>query len=297
MKKIVSAVLTVLCAVSGLARPASVGERLLAAGAVAEVVSDTVMEVCPGVTEADLHIIKADGNPVRLFVVEADMTNPGLSFEVSTPGDTCVASGQSRQTLSGMARDADRPGHRVVAMVNADFWDVKTMEVRGPLHRRGKVVKDHFVYTPRLWQQALSFIGVFDNGTVAIADTLAYHGAVSRLREVTGAGVIVLRDGEIPHVPEKYIDPRTCIGYTSKGKIYLLTADGRADGYSVGLTYPEMGAVMQALGCISAANLDGGGSAQMIVRQPDGSFMIRNRPTDGKERPVINGWMIVADKE
>lgn len=279
------------CAQSG-----AVGSKLLDAGVASKIYSDSTVSVCPGVEATGISMLKADGSPLRLYVVDADLNRPELAFEVATPGDTCVASGTQRATLSEMAASADRPGHRVVAMVNADFWDVKTNDVRGPLHRRGVVVKDHFVYTPRLWQQALSFIGVTTDGYVTIADTLAYHGAADRLREATGAGVIVLRNGALPPVPEKYIDPRTCIGYTSKGHVLMLTADGRDSVNSVGLTYPEMGAIMQSLGCISAVNFDGGGSAQMLLRRPDGGFEIRNRPSDGKERPVINGWMIVSNE-
>lgn len=282
------------CAFASVAQSGA-GRKLIDAGAASSILSDTTVTLCPGVAMTGIQMLKADGQPLSMYVVDADMKTPGLTFEVATPGDSCVASGVHRATLSRMAADADRPGHRVVAMVNADFWDVKTHDVRGPLHRRGSVVKDNFVYTPRLWQQALSFIGVMDNGDVAIADTLAYHGAAPRLREATGSGVIVLHNGAVPPLPKKYIDPRTCIGFTSKGHVVMLTADGRAEGYSVGLTYPEMGAIMQALGCVSAVNLDGGGSAQMLRRTPDGGFEICNNPSDGKERAVINGWMIVEN--
>lgn len=299
MKKLflLSAMAVATC-VSVSADPVTeIGRRLSAAPVISEICSDTVITVCPGVTETDLHAVKSDGSPLRLFIIEADLNQPGLSMEVATPGDSCVASGFNRQTLSEMAAATDRPGHRVMAMVNADFWDVQTMDVRGPLHRRGNVIQNHFVYNPHLWQQALSFVGVFDNGDVTIADTIAYHGAEERLREATGAGLILLKEESVQPLPEKYCDPRTFFGYTSKGKVYMITADGRAAGYSMGLTYPEMGDIMKAIGCMRAVNLDGGGSSQMLVRQPDGSLMIRNRPSDGKERPVINGWMIVVDAD
>ena len=60
------------------------------------------------------------------------------------------------------------------------------------------------------------------------------------------------------------------------------------------MTYKEMGYIFQTLGCTEAANLDGGGSAQMLIRDPGtGERRIANSPCDGKERPVISGWAII----
>jgi exopolysaccharide biosynthesis protein len=66
------------------------------------------------------------------------------------------------------------------------------------------------------------------------------------------------------------------------------------------MTYAEMASIFQGLGCAYAANLDGGGSAQMLIRNPlTGKRQICNWPSDptegagGQERAVINGWTIV----
>lgn len=277
------------------ATPQSAAGRLLAEGAVKSVTSAEEWSLGQGVRESDVAVIKPDGYPARLYIVEADLTNQAVKLQVATPGDTCVATGNSRATLTEMHRCLSERGRKAVALVNGDFWDVKTQDVRGPLHRRGQVVKNHFCYRPRFWQQALSFIGVMDNGDIAIADTLAYSGAAPRLKEATGAGIIVLRNGEVPVTPQKKLDPRTFIGSTSRGGVVIITADGRDEKGSAGLTYAEMGAIMRALGCYQAVNLDGGGSAQFFSARPDGTAAIRNHPTDGKERPVVNAWMITIE--
>lgn len=282
-------------ALQAVASEPQAADRLLAEGAVKAVTSTEEWALAPGVTESDIAVIKPDGQPARLYIVEADLTNPAVHLRVATPGDSCVATGNVRATLTEMHRCLTDKGQHVAAMVNGDFWDVKTQDVRGPLHRRGRVVKNFFCYRPRFWQQALSFVGVMDNGDIAIADTLAYAGAAPRLKEATGGGIIVLRENEVPVTPRNKLDPRTFIGSTSRGKVVLITADGRDEKGSVGLTYAEMGAIMRALGCYQAVNLDGGGSAQFLSQRPDGTAAIRNHPTDGKERPVVNAWMIVTD--
>jgi exopolysaccharide biosynthesis protein len=62
----------------------------------------------------------------------------------------------------------------------------------------------------------------------------------------------------------------------------LVTVDGRAPGYSIGMSFAEQARVMRALGARVALNLDGGGSTTMAVR---GRLVGRPSDTTG-ERPV-----------
>lgn len=67
--------------------------------------------------------------------------------------------------------------------------------------------------------------------------------------------------------------PRCAIGYYEPGHYALVVVDGRAEGYSQGLSMVDMATLMKDLGCTLAYNLDGGQTAQMafdgkIVNQP-----------------------------
>ena len=264
---------------------------------VARVYTDTSFVVALGVTETDIHFQKADSRSTHLFIIDIDLNVPGVSLEVGMPYDADVRNNFQRQTLTEMADYADRPWHRVAAMVNADFWDVSTMDIRGPIHRNGVILKNSFIYKESLPQQALSFIALTKDNKMVIADSVEYRGMQYNLKEVTGSGVIVLRDGEISGGTYKGIDPRTCVGYSNDGHVYFMVVDGRVEFYSYGFTYPEMGSIMKALGCSWAANLDGGGSTQMLIRHPIADiFQIRNRPSDGQERPVVNAWMVTVNE-
>ncbi len=275
-----------------------IGARLLAnSDAVARIYTDTTFVVGLGVTETDIHFLKADGYSTHAFIIDIDMNNPNVSVEVAMPYDTDVKSNFNLQTLTDMAEYADRPFHRVVAMVNADFWDTGNMDIRGPLHRNGNILKDTFIPKASLPQQALSFIAVTKDNHMVIRDSVDYRPMMYNLKEVTGAGVVVLREGVISGQSYPGTDPRTCVGYSNDGHVYFLVVDGRGSAtfYSWGINYPHMGSIMQGLGCAWAANLDGGGSTQMLIRHPiANAFQIRNRPTDGAERPVVNGWMVTV---
>lgn len=63
--------------------------------------------------------------------------------------------------------------------------------------------------------------------------------------------------------PEVYCD-RTALGVTGDGKIVFFICDGRISS-SPGITLLQLARVMKGLGCVSALNLDGGGSTGMVV--------------------------------
>jgi hypothetical protein len=85
-------------------------------------------------------------------------------------------------------------------------------------------------------------------------------------------------------------NPRTLAGVTSDGHLLLVTVDGRAPGYSNGLTFVEEAGVMRALGARDALNLDGGGSTAMAL----GTSLV-TRPSDATgERPVGDAIVLLG---
>lgn len=264
---------------------------------VSEIFHDTSFTVAKGVEEIDIHFLKMDGQTTHLFLLRIDMDEPGVNVSVSLPFDKDVENSTQKQTLREMAKYADKPGRRVAGMINGDFYDVQTIELRGPMHRNGVIIKDHFSFSERLPQQALSFIAITNDNQMVIADSIEYKDMASELKEVTGAGVFFLRNGVTYGKNFPQVDPRTAIGHTTNNIVYFLVVDGRSALYSNGMTYNELAETMKSLGVINASNLDGGGSTEMIIRNPIANvWQVRNRPSDGSERPVANGWMITVDE-
>lgn len=81
--------------------------------------------------------------------------------------------------------------------------------------------------------------------------------------------------------------PRTMVGMTPAGEVLLVTADGR--GTSAGLTLIESARLMADLGAVDAMNLDGGGSTTFVT-----GGVVRNAPSDGRERPVASSLAVLA---
>jgi hypothetical protein len=69
--------------------------------------------------------------------------------------------------------------------------------------------------------------------------------------------------------------PRTVIGTSGDGRVWLITVDGRNPALSLGMNFAELQALARRVGLVDALNLDGGGSTTMVV---NGS--VRNHPSD-----------------
>jgi Phosphodiester glycosidase len=83
-------------------------------------------------------------------------------------------------------------------------------------------------------------------------------------------------------------NPRTLAGVERDGDLLLVAVDGRAPGHSVGASFRESAAVMDALAARDAVNLDGGGSTGMTV----GGALV-TRPSDPTgERPIADALLI-----
>lgn len=119
-----------------------------------------------------------------------------------------------------------------------------------------------------------------------------------------GAGPVLVHDGKVVNtwkaemfygdgsdnkMPEAR-HPRTAIGtYGSQLVLFVCEGRGMTEGVA-GLTTGEVAAVMKALGCEEALNLDGGGSSCLLV---GGKSTIQE--SDGKQRAV--GSVILLKKK
>ena len=126
---------------------------------------------------------------------------------------------------------------------------------------------------------------------VAIAQTLGSRLA-DEARLVVGGGPLLVEKGVVNvRSREESIAPdiaygrapRTGVGVKADGTVLLMVVDGRSQ-YSAGMSLKEFAMYLKRFGAVSAVNLDGGGSSEMVL---DGKIM--NRPSDGSERPVSIG--------
>jgi hypothetical protein len=108
--------------------------------------------------------------------------------------------------------------------------------------------------------------------------------------DAVGGAPLLLRDGRIVGECNSGCgaQPRTGVGVTAAGKILLVVVDGRQPKWSLGPTVREFAEIMADLGAVTALNLDGGGSSEMVI---EGEVV--NRPSDGQERSISNAILVL----
>ena len=118
-------------------------------------------------------------------------------------------------------------------------------------------------------------------------DTLNYDNATKSCKYALAAGPVLLIGGweardEWPSgsfYTKRH--PRTIVGTSSDGWVYLVVIDGRAPGEADGATIHEAALIARLLGIEDAINLDGGGSSTLWTKS-DGvvSYPCDNRQYD-----------------
>ncbi len=256
------------------------------AGVVAQVFSDTLFQVSPGIMETDIHYLSTDGYSMRVFILEVDTRHPGLKLKAGTPYN---AAAYAMQTVPDMAKYAETAGTKVMAAVNADFFNTSTGEPRGIFVKDGKVIKT-------TWANARSatFMAVLKNGEVFIGDRNDFTARLNDLQDALGGGQLLVKDNQVLSQTDITVEPRTGIGMNASGKLYFIVVDGRSFYYSNGITITRLGQMLKACGATIAINVDGGGSSTFMVRHPLADvWQVRNRPSDGTNRAVGNAWMVM----
>lgn len=161
-------------------------------------------------------------------------------------------------TQDAMEMDAD--SHAILA-ISGDFY---SYQPKGFLMRNGELYMSDQTYC--------DLCVLYENGVMA-----AYGRADYVVQDILDQGIVqawnfgpslldenghVKPDYEVS-TAVSYPNPRSAVGYYEPGHYCFVVVDGRQDGYSKGMTVPELARVFEELGCTVAYNLDGGGSALM----------------------------------
>ncbi len=264
-------------------------------GIVAKVFSDTTFTTSNGVEETDIHFLNKNGYSTKVFILKIDLKNPELSLKVGTAYNSTA---YSKQTVADMAKYADAASNRVIAGINADFYNTGTLVPIGILYKNGVGIKTSFSDNTGRTDQGLSFFGILKNGRAVIGNnTTDYAALSSELRDATGGGVFLVKDSKEVSTAFATVEPRTAIGVTENQEVYFVVVDGRNFYYSNGINYEQLSKLMVSLKVKDAINLDGGGSSTFMIKNPLAPvWQIRNMPSDGSPRAVANSWLLISNK-
>ncbi len=258
-------------------------------GFVNRVVSQTSSSIHPDIEYTKLQFENGSGARYSLFALRVDASKANVSLTTLMPDN---ATQFGLQTVKTMAERRDAAGGKIVAAVNADFFDWSPVAGRpwGPVVVEGTIVKNF----AKEGVGGTTYFGVKKDGSFSIDVASSLSTAdYNSFSNMAGGGTNLLYLNGTPRIYNDAVrEPRTMIGYTSDKKVYLVVVDGRQSGYSVGMTIDELVAVMGSLGINSATNLDGGGSSTMVLKNSGGMFEVVNRYSDASPRAVANAIAI-----
>ena len=136
-------------------------------------------------------------------------------------------------------------------------------------------------------------------GNSIIRDGLKTEGFISRFYNIRGISRIAFPPSLYPLDYNGARAARIAIGADGEGKPMILWAEGAAKlGHTAGVdscgaSLADMARICAELGMVNGVNLDGGGSAQLLVNNQR-SLMISDRNTDftESERPIPMGLIV-----
>ncbi|HHW36308.1 MAG TPA: hypothetical protein GXX18_03315 [Bacillales bacterium] len=148
------------------------------------------------------------------------------------------------------------------------------------------------------WSEKLNNVQVGDMVDLSLSLGAVWQDAAY----VIGTGPQLVKNGQVSISMDendsfaKSRHPRTAITTNQAGdQVYLVTVDGRQNGYSNGATLREFANYLISIGAYNAINLDGGGSTAIAVRglgtaQPK----LVNSPSEGVERKVSSVLQVIS---
>lgn len=228
--------------------------------------------------DRQIVIRRFDENGIVYFVADVQLTSVS-QFQ------TALSSGQPFGNLETVSAMAARNG--AVLAINADDYGVHKY---GTIIRNGQLLRTH--------DTTRNMLIVDQNGDFAVRVDRSKENPAQLGQQLIDMGTWqtfefgpeLVRAGQaVTFSPAFDVistrstrrEPRTAIGQIDTLHYVVIVADGRQDGYSKGMTLPELQELFVSLGAQTAMNLDGGGSAEMWFQG-----QIINRPAGGQERKV-----------
>ena len=182
----------------------------------------------------------------------------------------------------------------VVGAVNGDFFDMSNGRPRGVLVMNSTVIQ----------KSSFPCFYIDKDNVPHIEESSA--NLPDDVKEAVGGATVIVKDGQPVNTGDATKNPRTAIGIKADNSVVIFMVDGRQAPLSVGMDYPELAATMIDLGCVTALNLDGGGSSTFATQRAGdevgtnnetAGLTMRCSPSDGYERTVSSSVFVVSTSQ
>ena len=213
------------------------------------------------------QILKRDKNALYKLIGIEGSNYKGHLVAIYDPSRISIATTKylksKGQFITTVAKDND-----AIIMMNAGGfydpdWNGNGALPHGTVIQNGKVVSD---YTDA--NMGGGFIG-FDKNNKLILGKMSKEQAIKKgLRDAIEFGPFLIINGKSAFVKGNGgwgIAPRTAIGQRKDGIVLFLVIDGRL-ATSLGADMSDLTEIMENYGAVNAANLDGGSSSELVIK-------------------------------
>jgi hypothetical protein len=234
-------------------------------------------------SEPDIAPPSQRTDPVGWLVTDGELVSPPVFRRSALVQDLDGALRIASRDLDGVALSIGAVRMRVgqdATLVHRAHADRSP----SPSGRAVAVVRHHVVAvrTGPLPVPLAGFVLLLPPGPpIEVGDRVTYD--LPPVREAMAGGPLLVGDGPLDLVREDFAGtappitfskdetfdrnllPRLAAGLTADGELVFAGVDGRNADRAPGLTLRSTAALMRALGCVRAMNLDGGSSKRMVV--------------------------------
>ena len=299
-----------------------------------KVISKKDWELAPGVAESEIVLNNEAGTRRQvLHTVAVDINNPYTKVIAGYKGMWPQAGNYGTQSTSVQALEAEKLGYgNVVAATNTTLnWYTAQYYIDNP-HMIGEplgyTILDGEIYhnSQMVFNEATQSFSAGDGTKTVIVINYDNHPITGEPRPddmpkvwirattdpLTGweyqaipvsFTFLVKPDANgvpqnmyaknPPHGPSD-IASRTFVGVKADGTLIITVSDGEQAPYSAGFTSYEMAEYMIKMGCVIAANCDGGGSTTFCSQRPGEELKVNCSLSDGGERPTTSTILVIS---
>ena len=288
-----------------------------------QLISKRDWDLAPGIEETEVVLNNADGTRRQVVhTVKIDMNNPYTKVIPGYKGMIPTAGNYGTESTSAQALNAEKLGYgNVVAATNAmlSWYDSAYYKAHPELigEPLGYNILNGYYY-----ENSQGKLGLMSGSYAVVVINYDHHPVTGEKRPddmpkvqmrymsdpLTGweenalsVWSFLVRPDENGKPVNQYgvdhgsgVASRTFVGITAEGEIILSVSDGEQAPYSTGFTMHEMGDYMIKMGCIYAANCDGGGSTTFCTQRPGEDLKVNCSLSDGGERPTTNTFLVIS---
>jgi len=252
-------------------------------------ISDTERAIAPGVVENRVILNNSTGTQQEMvYAVTVDMSEGSTASIMAGYADYNGAVWKMQTVRAQANAAANKRGVNIVAAVNADIFNMQTGEPTGPLVMGGTVYKSALGHP---------YFGITKSGGAVMGASLT-QGVLDTLDECVGGFYMLLENGQRTSYAlerDTYVAPHTAVGLKADGNLVIVTIDGRNYPVSCSCDNYYLTTILLGLGCVTALNLDGGGSSTYLAKyEGTDNLVLANNPSDAVERQVASSLFVVS---